>query len=107
MRADQVWRWIYHYGVTEFSAMTNRRQGAAVGDLDRAYTLARPAVTARQISVDGTRKWLIRLNGGQEVECVYIPDVGSGRGAARFQPGRLHADVQLLLIRARGNWSET
>jgi 23S rRNA (adenine2503-C2)-methyltransferase len=75
MRADQVWRWIYHYGVTDFAAMTNVAKELRA-DLDRAYTLARPEVTARQISVDGTRKWLIRLSGGQEVECVFIPDVG-------------------------------
>ncbi len=75
MRAQQVWRWVYHYGVTEFGAMTNVAKELRV-DMERAFTLARPEVTARQVSVDGTRKWLIRLAGGQEVESVYIPDVG-------------------------------
>jgi 23S rRNA (adenine2503-C2)-methyltransferase len=48
--------------------------------LDAHYTLARPEVVAEQISVDGTRKWLLRLPGEtagerpHEVECVYIPD---------------------------------
>jgi 23S rRNA (adenine2503-C2)-methyltransferase len=75
MRADQIWRWTYHYGVADFSAMSNIAKGLRA-DLDRAYTLKRPEVAARQISVDGTRKWLIRLEGGQEVESVFIPDVG-------------------------------
>ena len=75
MRADQIWRWTYHYGVADFSAMSNIAKGLRA-DLDRAYTLKRSKVAARQISVDGTRKWLIRLEGGQEVESVFIPDVG-------------------------------
>jgi 23S rRNA (adenine2503-C2)-methyltransferase len=75
MRAAQVWRWVYHYGVTDFAAMTNVAKELRA-DMETAYTLARPEVTARQVSVDGTRKWLIRLPGGQEVETVYIPDVG-------------------------------
>jgi 23S rRNA (adenine2503-C2)-methyltransferase len=75
MRADQIWRWTYHYGVADFSAMSNIAKGLRA-DLDRAYTLKRPEVAARQISVDGTRKWLIRLEGGQQVESVFIPDVG-------------------------------
>ncbi len=75
MRAAQLWRWIYHYGVTDFDAMTNvaKEKRAA---LAASFTLARPAVVARQTSADGTRKWLLRLAPGAEVECVFIPDVG-------------------------------
>lgn len=76
MRAEQVWRWIYHYGVTDFAAMTNVAKELRA-DLDRAYTLGRPEIVAEQTSQDGTRKWLIRLAGGPEVETVYIPDVGA------------------------------
>jgi 23S rRNA (adenine2503-C2)-methyltransferase len=75
MRAAQVWRWLYHYGVTDFAAMTNVAKELRAA-LAGAFNLARPEVTARQVSVDGTRKWLIKLPGGQEVETVYIPDVG-------------------------------
>lgn len=75
MRAEQLWRWIYHYGVTEFAQMSNVAKELRA-DLERAYTLARPFVTTEQTSVDGTRKWLIRLDGGAEVEAVFIPDVG-------------------------------
>jgi 23S rRNA (adenine2503-C2)-methyltransferase len=75
MRAEQVWRWLYHYGVTDFAAMTNIAKETRA-DLEAAYSLARPALSARQVSVDGTRKYLIRLADGAEVESVFIPDVG-------------------------------
>lgn len=75
MRASQLWRWIHHYGVTDFAAMTDvaKETRAALAD---AFTLARPEVVERQVSKDGTRKWLIRMAPGIEVETVYIPDVG-------------------------------
>ena len=75
MRAGQLWRWIHHYGVTDFADMTDvAKETRAV--LAGAFSLARPAVVERQISKDGTRKWLIRMAPGIEVETVYIPDVG-------------------------------
>ena len=75
MRAVQLWRWIHHHGVTDFEAMTNidketRAQIAGV------FAITRPEVVERQVSKDGTRKWLIRMAPGIEVETVYIPDVG-------------------------------
>ena len=75
MRAEQLWRWIYHYGVTDFSAMTNvaKELRATLGE---HYTLARPEIVTQQVSQDGTRKWLIRFGPGVEAECVFIPDVG-------------------------------
>ncbi|MBL8770089.1 MAG: 23S rRNA (adenine(2503)-C(2))-methyltransferase RlmN [Phenylobacterium sp.] len=75
MRASQVWRWIHHYGVTDFERMTDiaKEQRARLAE---AFTLARPEVVERQVSKDGTRKWLIRMAPGVEVETVYIPDVG-------------------------------
>jgi 23S rRNA (adenine2503-C2)-methyltransferase len=75
MRADQLWRWIYHYGVTDFAAMTNVAKELRAALAGR-YTLARPEVLAQQVSQDGTRKWLIRFGPGVEAECVFIPDVG-------------------------------
>jgi 23S rRNA (adenine2503-C2)-methyltransferase len=75
MRASQAWRWIHHYGVTDFAAMTDiaKETRAAMAE---AFTLARPEVVERQVSKDGTRKYLIRMGPGIEVETVYIPDVG-------------------------------
>jgi 23S rRNA (adenine2503-C2)-methyltransferase len=75
MRAEQLWRWIYHYGVTDFAAMTNVAKELRA-TLAQHYTLARPEIVTQQISSDGTRKWLIRLGPGTEAECVFIPDVG-------------------------------
>jgi 23S rRNA (adenine2503-C2)-methyltransferase len=76
MRAQQLWRWIYHYGVTDFAAMTNVAKGLRA-DLEQRFSLDRPQMVAEQVSRDGTHKWLIRLKGGAEVETVYIPDVGA------------------------------
>jgi 23S rRNA (adenine2503-C2)-methyltransferase len=75
MRAEQLWRWIYHYGVTEFSQMTNVAKELRA-TLAEHYSLARPEIVTQQISQDGTRKWLIRFGPGVEGECVFIPDVG-------------------------------
>jgi 23S rRNA (adenine2503-C2)-methyltransferase len=75
MRAGQLWRWIHHYGLTDFAAMTDvaKETRAALAEV---FSLARPEVVERQVSKDGTRKWLIRTAPGIEVETVYIPDVG-------------------------------
>jgi len=75
MRAEQLWRWIYHYGVTDFWAMTNVAKELRA-TLAEHYTLDRPEIAAAQVSQDGTRKWLVRFGPGVEGECVFIPDVG-------------------------------
>jgi 23S rRNA (adenine2503-C2)-methyltransferase len=75
MRAVQLWRWIYHYGATDFAAMTDIAKEMRAGLAER-FVIARPEVAERLVSVDGTRKYLIRLAPGTEVECVFIPDVG-------------------------------
>ena len=74
MRVKQVFHWIYNYGVTDWDQMTNiakplREKFAA------AFSLARPEIVERLISKDGTRKYLIRMAPGIEVESVFIPDV--------------------------------
>lgn len=75
MRATQIWRWIHHYGVTDFDQMSDvgKETRAALAEV---FTLARPEIVERLVSKDGTRKWLIRTAPGIEVEAVYIPDVG-------------------------------
>ena len=74
MRAVQVWRWIHHYGVTDFAAMTDIAKDTRAA-LAESFSLARPEITSRQESSDGTIKWLIRFAPGVEVETVFIPDV--------------------------------
>ncbi len=81
MRVQQLWHWLYVRGARDFSDMSNVSKDLRT-ELDRHFTLARPEVTAEQVSVDGTRKWLLSLPGEtagerpHEVECVYIPDSG-------------------------------
>ena len=69
----QLFHWIYARGVTDFEAMTDLgrelRQRLAA-----AFLLETPAVDSKQISSDGTTKFLLRLADGQRVEAVYIPD---------------------------------
>ena len=75
MRASQIWGWIHHHGVTDFAAMSNVAKDMQARLAER-FTLARPEIVERQVSKDGTRKWLIRTAPGVEIETVYIPDVG-------------------------------
>ena len=92
MRVQQLWHWIYFRGFTEFSEMTSVSKELRAA-LAQRFTLARPEVVAEQISVDGTRKWLLRLPGDQEsklphdVECVYIPDTERGTLCVSSQVG--------------------
>ncbi len=75
MRAEQIWRWIYHAGARDFGAMTNMAKSLRA-ELEDAFVLARAEVVERRVSTDGSRKWLLRLAPGVEVETVFIPDVG-------------------------------
>ena len=92
MRVQQLWHWMYVRGAQDFSQMTSvSKKLHAV--LDAHYTLARPEVVAEQVSVDGTRKWLLRLPGEHagerphEVECVYIPESDRGTLCVSSQVG--------------------
>ncbi|MEM6742672.1 MAG: 23S rRNA (adenine(2503)-C(2))-methyltransferase RlmN [Pseudomonadota bacterium] len=86
MRADQLWQWIYQRGATAFDEMSNLSK-AFRADLDAAFTLERPEITSRQESEDGTRKYLLRLAGGHEVEAVYIPEEDRGTLCVSSQVG--------------------
>src|SRR5499427_2038004 len=91
MRVAQIWHWLYVRGAQDFEAMTTlSKELRAV--LAQRFTLARPPVAAEQISVDGTRKWLIQLPGERaeaphEVECVYIPETDRGTLCISSQVG--------------------
>jgi 23S rRNA (adenine2503-C2)-methyltransferase len=75
MRATQIFRWMHHRGVTDFAQMSDVAKETRAR-LAGAFTLNRPEIVERQVSKDGTRKWLIRMAPGIEVESVYIPGVG-------------------------------
>lgn len=92
MRVQQLWHWLYVRGVTSFDVMTSVSKELRA-KLDENFTLARPDIVAEQVSVDGTRKWLLRLPGEvegerpHEVECVYIPDGDRGTLCVSSQVG--------------------
>ena len=75
MRTAQIWRWINHFGVTDFDRMTDVGKDVRA-ELVARYVVARPEVTERQVSRDGTRKWLLKFAPGVEAEAVFIPGVG-------------------------------
>ncbi|WP_299836499.1 23S rRNA (adenine(2503)-C(2))-methyltransferase RlmN [uncultured Jannaschia sp.] len=86
MRVNQVWQWVYHWGVRDFDAMTNLAKGFRA-DLAEHFTIELPEVVSRQVSSDGTRKYLVRIAGGHEVETVYIPEEGRGTLCVSSQVG--------------------
>src|SRR5689334_2031482 len=91
MRVEQVWNWLYVRGATGFEQMTSVSKDLRAA-LAAKFMLARPEVVAEQISVDGTRKWLLRLPGENqrrphEVECVYIPETDRGTLCVSSQVG--------------------
>src|SRR5690348_287539 len=92
MRVQQLWHWIYFRGFTSFEAMSSvSKELRAL--LAEHHTLDRPEVVAEQVSVDGTRKWLMRLPGDpdsklpHEIETVYIPDTERGTLCVSSQVG--------------------
>ncbi|TVS04400.1 MAG: 23S rRNA (adenine(2503)-C(2))-methyltransferase RlmN [Rhodobacteraceae bacterium] len=86
MRVGQIWQWIYHWGVQDFAAMTNLAKGYRA-DLAEYFEIARPQIVSRQLSEDGTRKYLLRIAGGHEVEAVYIPEENRGTLCISSQVG--------------------
>ena len=91
MRVHQIWHWLYVRGADDFEAMTTLSKELRA-ELGRHFTLARPEIAAEQISVDGTRKWLLRLPGEtpdrpHDVECVYIPETDRGTLCISSQVG--------------------
>ncbi len=86
MRTEQLWQWLYHWGVRDFAAMTNLAKPFRALLAER-FEIALPEVVTRQVSGDGTRKYLIRIAGGHEVETVYIPEEGRGTLCVSSQVG--------------------
>ncbi|MBM9593476.1 23S rRNA (adenine(2503)-C(2))-methyltransferase RlmN [Roseitranquillus sediminis] len=86
MRTDQVWQWLYQKGVRDFAAMTNLSKDYRAL-LAEHFTIEIPEVVSRQVSADGTRKYLVRIAGGHEVETVYIPEESRGTLCVSSQVG--------------------
>ena len=86
MRVNQIWQWVYQWGVRDFHAMTNLAKGYRA-DLDAHFEIALPEIVSKQVSADGTRKYLVRIAGGHEVEVVYIPETDRGTLCISSQVG--------------------
>ena len=86
MRVGQVWQWVYHWGVRDFALMTNLSKDYRAL-LAGNFTIEIPEVVTRQISEDGTRKYLVRIAGGHEVEVVHIPETDRGTLCISSQVG--------------------
>ena len=86
MRVGQVWQWVYHWGVRDFAAMSNLAKDYRALLAER-FEIVLPEIVTRQISEDGTRKYLVRIAGGHEVETVYIPEEGRGTLCVSSQVG--------------------
>jgi 23S rRNA (adenine2503-C2)-methyltransferase len=86
MRVRQLWNWMYVRGATDFAAMTDIAKELRT-ELGSAFTLERPEIVTEQVSQDGTRKWLLRLADGKEVETVYIPEEDRGTLCISSQVG--------------------
>jgi len=86
MRVNQLWQWIYHWGVREFDQMTNLAKDYRAL-LAENFVITLPEVVTKQVSSDGTRKYLVRIAGGHEVEIVYIPEEDRGTLCISSQVG--------------------
>ncbi len=86
MRTGQIWQWLYHWGMRDFAQMTNLAKDYRAL-LAEHFTIALPEVVTRQVSADGTRKYLLRIAGGHEVEAVYIPEENRGTLCVSSQVG--------------------
>jgi 23S rRNA (adenine2503-C2)-methyltransferase len=79
-RVKQLWHWIYHQGVTDFTRMSSVARPLQQKLAER-FVIGRPEAATVQTSADDTRKFLFRFRDGQEAETVYIPDPAEDRGA--------------------------
>jgi len=86
MRLNQVWQWVYKWGKRDFNVMTNLSK-AFRAELEANFVIEVPEVVTKQVSDDGTRKYLVKIAGGHEVEVVYIPETNRGTLCISSQVG--------------------
>ncbi len=85
-RAQQVMKWIYHRHVTDFAEMTDLGK-VLRAKLEQHAEVVPPTVLFEKPSADGTHKWLLGMDGGNAIECVFIPDKGRGTLCVSSQVG--------------------
>src|SRR5262245_9259781 len=92
MRVAQLWSWIYARGAGSFEEMSDVSKELR-SRLARAYSLQRLEIVTEQVSVDGTRKWLLRLavrghdRRAPEIETGYLPEADRGTLCISSQVG--------------------
>ncbi|MEP2988513.1 MAG: 23S rRNA (adenine(2503)-C(2))-methyltransferase RlmN [Parasphingorhabdus sp.] len=86
LRSKQLFHWIYHRGITDFSLMTDMSKSLRPW-LDERFVIGRPEIVEAHLSEDGTRKWLLRSADKQEYEMVFIPDEDRGTLCISSQVG--------------------
>ncbi len=85
-RARQLFHWMYHRGETDFSKMTDLSKDLRAR-LPEHFVVARPTINQALVSEDSTRKWLLELPGGGEIETVMIPEKDRGALCVSSQVG--------------------
>ncbi|CAN5160360.1 23S rRNA (adenine(2503)-C(2))-methyltransferase RlmN [soil metagenome] len=85
-RATQVMKWMYHRHVTDFAEMTDLGKELRA-KLEQHAEVVPPKVLFEKPSADGTHKWLLGMDGGNAIECVFIPDKGRGTLCVSSQVG--------------------
>jgi len=86
LRSKQLFHWLYHRGETDFDRMTDLAKPMR-GWMAERFVVGRPEVVEAQVSTDGTRKWLLRSDDGQDYEMVFIPDADRGTLCVSSQVG--------------------
>jgi len=85
-RLKQLWQWVYFHGVTDFEKMSSFSKPARQLLADN-FEIRRPTVSRDLKSFDGTRKWLVKFEDGNEVETVHIPEEDRGALCVSSQVG--------------------
>jgi len=85
-RARQLLRWIHQRGKADFGQMTDLAKSLR-GALAREAGVSAPRVVGESLAPDGTRKWLLQVDGANAVECVFIPETGRGTLCVSSQAG--------------------
>ena len=93
-RARQVLRWVHQRGEPDFDRMTDlASEGRA--KLAAAACVEAPRIVGDTVAADGTRKWLLKVDGANAVEAVFIPEAKRGTSVTmrRFSTGRRASSI--------------
>lgn len=85
-RARQLLKWLYKRCVADFDQMSDLAKSFRE-HLKEVAVIATPSITTTQVSADGTRKWLLAMDGTQGIETVFIPEPGRGTLCISSQVG--------------------